>query len=248
MVLGAAATPPPGFVDFCERMPAECNVSRPELAEMRVEVNQAASGAAVSAITYDWSAVFKRPATAAATSRQIARVDEQGRVTTVSDNTLSGVTVTAPAKSTVLPMTRETWALLKRVNDTVNLAIIPQDDEKTYGVPDYWAEPIESGVRYGDCEDYVLDKRHALIAQGVPAQALSIAVVKTFKSETHAVLVVATSTGDYVLDNRTPWILPWSQTSYLWRERQVAGSASRWAFAAVSPEPGHGSFLIASSR
>jgi predicted transglutaminase-like cysteine proteinase len=272
MPLGFAATPPRAYVDFCERTPAECNVSGPELAEMRLQANNAAAtAAAVSAIAYDWSAAFKLPAKAALAAQTpaeparaaeaqpatydwsavFAKAKADGELAAISANTVSGVTVTPlrPGAPALLPMTRETWALLMRVNDSVNRAIVPQEDIATYGVSDYWAEPLESGVRYGDCEDYVLEKRHALAAAGVPASALSIAVVQTDRGETHAVLVVATSTGEYVLDNRTPWILPWAQTSYRWRERQVAGSASQWAFAAAAPSSQPDArFLIASAR
>jgi predicted transglutaminase-like cysteine proteinase len=267
MPLGFAAPPPRAYVEFCERTPAECGASGPELAEMRLDAEHAASSAAVSAITYDWSAAFKRVAPPAAEpsttvgarnaqplaydwSAVFAKAKAQGELVAIATDTVSGLTVTAPRGALgTLPMNRETWTLLTRVNDSVNRAIVPQDDVKTYGVSDYWAEPIQTGVRYGDCEDYVLEKRHALAAAGVPQQAMSIAVVQTDKGETHAVLVVATSSGDYVLDNRTPWILPWTQSGYRWRERQVAGSASQWAFAAAQPQqPPNGGFLIASAR
>lgn len=267
MPLGFAATPPRGYVQFCERAPAECNVSGAELAQMQTESNAATASAAVSAITYDWSAVFKPAASADAPSARapaaqngaqpitydwsavFAKAKAQRELATISANTLSGVTVTSPHGAPAsLPMSRETWELLERVNDSVNRAILPQDDIKTYGASDYWAEPLESGVRFGDCEDFVLEKRHALAAAGVPLKAMSIAVVQTDKGETHAVLVVATSHGDYVLDNRTPWILPWNQAGYRWRERQVAGSASQWAFAAQPEAQPRAGFLIASAR
>jgi predicted transglutaminase-like cysteine proteinase len=269
MPLGASATPPRAYVDFCERTPGECNVSGPELAEMRIEADRATASAAISAITYDWSAVFKPPTLAVAAVQQasarrpqpaagpqpltydwsgvFAKAKAQRELVAISSNTVSGVTVT-PSPAANLPMTRENWALLMRVNDSINRAIVPQDDIKTYGVSDYWAEPLEAGIHYGDCEDYVLEKRHALAAAGVPPKAMSIAVVQTARNETHAVLIVATSTGDYVLDNRTPWILPWSQADYRWRERQVAGSASQWAFANTPAAPPRGGFLIASAR
>ena len=54
----------------------------------------------------------------------------------------------------------------------------------------------------GDCEDYALTKRSELIKKGVPAGALRMAVVKTRSGIGHAVLVVHTSRGDLVLDNR----------------------------------------------
>jgi predicted transglutaminase-like cysteine proteinase len=132
-----------------------------------------------------------------------------------------------PTKPSVV-MTSGVWALINRINDSVNRAIKPQDDRITYGVADYWGTPLEHGLKAGDCEDYVLEKRRALLAAGLPAQALSIAVVKTIQGDGHAVLLVGADDDWYVLDSLTPVIAPWRETNYTWLERQVAGSRSYW--------------------
>jgi predicted transglutaminase-like cysteine proteinase len=121
------------------------------------------------------------------------------------------------------------WSKVVRVNKQVNKAIIFREDERTWGANDYWALPLEQGVRSGDCEDYVLEKRRALQAEGVPKEALSIALVITPWGESHAVLLVATQKGEMVLDNLSPWIVPWSQTGYRWLTRQApGGDAMTW--------------------
>lgn len=97
-------------------------------------------------------------------------------------------------------------AVLKKVNAQVNRAITPRND----GGADVWNASATSG----DCEDYVLAKRRALIKAGLPASALRIAYVKTRAGIGHAVLVVKTSRGDYALDNLTQTIKPLSQTGY----------------------------------
>lgn len=259
MPLGAVAPPPIGYVHFCERQPGDCDgVTAPELGRMRVAAEAAQSRTAVAAISYDWSAAF------AEQRAQDAQLLQRASTTGTAADAFDWTGVFAQAKATAASgeaetpgsaltpvtalMTPQTWSLLERTNAIVNLAIAPRDDVETYGVADYWATPLETGVKSGDCEDYVLEKRHQLVAAGLPASALSIAVVLTEKGEAHAVLVVATSTGDYVLDNRTPWILPWTQTPYRWRERQVAGSASHWAFAANTPQVQPARFLLASAR
>ena len=66
----------------------------------------------------------------------------------------------------------------------------------------------------GDCEDYVLTKRHQLIRAGIPASSLRIAYVKTRRGEDHAILIVKTNGKDLVLDNLTATIRPLSQTGY----------------------------------
>ena len=141
-------------------------------------------------------------------------------------------------------LTPDLWAQINRVNAAVNRAIVRRTDIDTYGQAEVWATPLAAGVNFGDCEDYVLEKRRALMAAGVPAPALSIAVVTTSRGEQHAVLLIDTQAGEYVLDNLTPWVLPWRKTSYQWRERQVAGSPARWASARLPIEP----LLLASLR
>ncbi len=82
-----------------------------------------------------------------------------------------------------------------------------------------------NGKLYGDCEDYALEKRRQLIAAGVPETALSMAVAFTARGESHAVLMVSLESGDWVLDNLTPWATPWGDLNYRWVERQIPGTA-----------------------
>ena len=103
--------------------------------------------------------------------------------------------------------TTDLMATLKRINGRVNRAITPKRDA---GV-DVWNA---SATTEGDCEDYVLAKRKQLIAAGVPASSLRIAYVKTRRGVGHAVLVVNTGKGKFVLDNLTNAIKPLSQTGY----------------------------------
>jgi predicted transglutaminase-like cysteine proteinase len=102
--------------------------------------------------------------------------------------------------------TGDTLALLKRVNAKVNALITPRND----GHADVWSASATSG----DCEDYVLAKRRALIKAGLPASSLRIAYVKTRGGVGHAILVVKTSKGDYVLDNLNRSVRPLSQSGY----------------------------------
>lgn len=103
-------------------------------------------------------------------------------------------------------VTSDLMATLKRVNSHVNRSIKPRND----GGADVWSASASSG----DCEDYVLAKRAALIKAGVPSSSLRIAYVKTKRGEGHAILVVKTNGKDLVLDNLTATIRPLSQTGY----------------------------------
>ncbi len=103
-------------------------------------------------------------------------------------------------------LTADVMSTLKRVNGHVNRTIKPRYDSGA----DVWSASTSSG----DCEDYVLAKRKALIKAGIPASSLRIAYVKTRRGEGHAILVVKTSGKDSVLDNLTASIKPLSQSGY----------------------------------
>ena len=135
-----------------------------------------------------------------------------------------------------IAMDGSTLSLLRSVNDQVNGLMRATADAQTYGVADYWNDPVlVRGVR-GDCEDFALEKRRALIERGVPAGSLSIAIVRTRQGEEHAVLVVTTDAGDYVLDNLTFDVRPWRRSGYTWISRQGPGDDLAW----VSLAPANG--------
>ncbi len=76
-------------------------------------------------------------------------------------------------------------------------------DNRNWGKSDYWATPIEFLERGGDCEDFAIAKYTALRALGVPEERLRVAIVQdTLKNIPHAVLVVYTDEGAFVLDNQ----------------------------------------------
>lgn len=125
-----------------------------------------------------------------------------------------------------------TLETLEAVNRRINRTIRRSSDQETFGQPDVWVAPVGARPR-GDCEDYVLAKRRALIEAGTRPEALSIALVTTRRGEAHAVLLVATADGEYVLDNLSPWVVRWDQAPYEWQERQLPGSALTWVRADV---------------
>lgn len=110
-----------------------------------------------------------------------------------------------------IPLTPEVLALLRDISQEVNAAIMPMTDREHWGVGDRW-DFAEDG--YGDCEDFQLVKRKRLIEKGLPRRALRLTVVLDQSGEGHAVLMVRTTSGDLVLDNKTPAVLPWRETGY----------------------------------
>jgi predicted transglutaminase-like cysteine proteinase len=140
----------------------------------------------------------------------------------------------------IVTLSSAQWLELQEVNQAVNLAIKPMDDQRHYGRAEYWNIPTDG---FGDCEDYALTKRRDLMAAGFPAQALRIAVVLTWRGEAHAILTVATDHGDYVLDNLSNSIQNWDRTDYQWIERQDPSKAWGW----VSLDPSRNSTLVAAA-
>jgi predicted transglutaminase-like cysteine proteinase len=114
---------------------------------------------------------------------------------------------------------------LDRINQSVNKRIRPVSEG---ALDDVWSLPLAEGRRDGDCEDYVLEKRRVLIGEGLPAEALSIALVETRRDQPHAVLLVNTDNGEIVLDNHSPWATPWRAVNYVWLKRQSPYDQSRW--------------------
>lgn len=130
-----------------------------------------------------------------------------------------------PGAPKSIAMTPVLWTTLRKVNDGVNDAIWPEDDQRHYGRAEFWNIPTDG---YGDCEDYALTKRKQLIGLGLPIAALRIAVVITGDGSRHAVLTVVTDKGDYVLDNMKSDVLPWDKTGFTWIERQDPSTAMAW--------------------
>lgn len=127
-----------------------------------------------------------------------------------------------------LTLDAEIWENLHRVNREVNDAITPDEAKGGYD----WS--LET--RLGNCNDYAIQKRSALIRLGYPAAALSLAVVKTAFGEGHLVVTVRTDRGDFVLDNRRNTIVAWNRTGYRWIKRQSVENPQHWVALVEKPD------------
>ncbi|WP_241516973.1 transglutaminase-like cysteine peptidase [Roseateles puraquae] len=113
--------------------------------------------------------------------------------------------------------THEEAQRLKEINDFFNRRLAFRDDALTWGVPDYWATPLESlEKRAGDCEDYAIGKYFSLAATGVPTTRLRMVYVRARQqgqSLAHMVLAYYPQPGaePLILDNLRPDVLPASQ-------------------------------------
>ncbi|MBA4209418.1 MAG: hypothetical protein C0454_07795 [Parvibaculum sp.] len=114
-------------------------------------------------------------------------------------------------------MSPEKWLELTQVNEYVNRNVRQVEDIDLYGRAEWWAFPDERG---GDCEDLALEKRRLLIKRGWAPENLLISVVREWNGDGHAVLLVKTDRGEFVLDNKNWEVAVWSDTPYQWIKRQ----------------------------
>lgn len=121
-------------------------------------------------------------------------------------------------------LTETRWRDLQEVNVFVNHMIKPITDRELYKRDEVWTLP-ES---YGDCEDYVLLKRKWLVERGWPTGALLITVVFDEVGDGHAVLMARTTSGEFILDNKTDRLRRWYETAYRFVKRQSVRNPNKW--------------------
>lgn len=124
-------------------------------------------------------------------------------------------------------------AELEQVNRRINRRIHERPDPSPDGAAaDDWRLPQSEG----DCEDFAIAKKKALLDRGWPAHSLLL-TVGWLGDEGHTVLTVRTNEGDLILDNRSEAVLDWAQTPYRYFARQAAGEGSEWTRIADTPLP-----------
>jgi predicted transglutaminase-like cysteine proteinase len=113
---------------------------------------------------------------------------------------------------------------LIEINRAWNRDVVAITDQDYYKKREFWTYPDG----FGDCEDYALAKRRALVERGWPPSALLMALVRQRNGEAHAVLVAVTDVGDFVLDNLVGDVLDWDQTDYKFVKMQTPSTMSKW--------------------
>ena len=130
-----------------------------------------------------------------------------------------------------ITLTAMTWSTILEVNRRVNNSLPDRDH---WGVADRW-DLAEDGS--GDCEDFQLLKRKLLAEAGLPRRAMRMTVVIDERDEGHAVLMIRTDRGDFILDNKTSAVLPWSKTGYIFVKRE-GQDGTAWVSARRRPLAG----------
>lgn len=124
-------------------------------------------------------------------------------------------------KSQTLPPAR--LSILKTINHVINKAIKPVSDLEQFGKREHWTATTDAG----DCEDYALAKRRALLKHGFKASDLLLTMTRR-RGEAHTVLVVRTRDGDYVLDNLRSAVLLVNKTGLGYVKMQSSDNARKW--------------------
>ena len=257
MLVGTRALPPAAYVEFCQSRPADCELSGPNIQRVLAQrpfPSRQANG--------PWEEAFAQAKISQAQRRQATAVDivlsdaglagredANGPAMALSAASAASDASAGPAatpQAAPLAWGGKSIQLVESINRFVNQTILPATDLAIYGVADFWSEPITenqlaggpSAKVYGDCEDYVLEKRRRLVAAGVAPENLSIAIALNNRGALHAVLLVRTDAGEMVLDNLSYWIVTWDRAPYHWLERQVLGRADDWRHIVLQDEGG----------
>ena len=109
------------------------------------------------------------------------------------------------------------YELIKKLSHTNTFInrILPQFDNKSFGINDHWATPKEFLINgYGDCEDYAIAKYFTLLELGIKKENLYFAVVEVkSRRENHMVLIYSENKNEspLVLDNLSKVVIPFSR-------------------------------------
>jgi len=129
-----------------------------------------------------------------------------------------------------IELTAAVFRKIANINAWVNKNIDPVADTDHWSSLDKWDYPNDGK---GDCEDFALLKRRMLIEEGFPRQALLITVVKEKNGDGQSVLTVKTNRGEFVLDNLSDEMRPWTRVPYRFVKRQSQHNQNAWV--AIDP-------------
>ena len=111
------------------------------------------------------------------------------------------------------------YGVAERINSTVNASVAYKSDLEQFDTPEFWA----MAGKFGDCEDYALAKRNALLNAGWPKDKLGLCVCYTQLGEGHCVLWVETDKGSFILDNNYAFPVKPSELPYKWESMLCDG-------------------------
>ena len=111
------------------------------------------------------------------------------------------------------------YEVAESIHSKVNFNTEYRTDLKQYGVSEFWTVP----GKFGDCEDYALAKRAALLQAGWPKDKLGLCVCYMPDGQGHCVLWVETDKGSFILDNNYNWPVSPLDLPYKWESMLCNG-------------------------
>ena len=114
--------------------------------------------------------------------------------------------------------TLNSYSIAERINRDVNASVKYKTDLGQYNVPEFWTV----AGKFGDCEDYALAKRNALLNAGWPKDKLGLCVCEAFGGG-HCCLWVDTDKGSFILDNNYDFPVKPSELPYKWESMLCDG-------------------------
>lgn len=107
---------------------------------------------------------------------------------------------------------------LRTTNEDVNASIRFVPDPENSGLEEVWDFPRQGE---GDCEDFALEKRRRLVEAGLPSASMTCGIAfHQTRLFAHAVLLVETTAGTFVLDNLHDDVLCWDAVPYFYTARE----------------------------
>lgn len=126
-------------------------------------------------------------------------------------------------RKALVRLTPERLREIGSVNQRINASIRPTPDAPG-PLGDRW---LLSPTR-GDCDDYAVTKRAALLKAGWPSRSLLLAAARLPDGQDHLVLVVRTTSGDLIADNLSQTVRPLATVRYQWTMVQDEANPRFW--------------------
>ena len=121
----------------------------------------------------------------------------------------------------MITLTPEIWKYIQFINTCRNDNIHYIKDAQHYGKSEHWCFPDDGE---GDCEDIAIAKQYDIRNALKFFAPLATCWVHPSRSKGqkgyHAVCLVDTDYGTYVLDNRYPSVFHFEDCNYLWHKRE----------------------------
>lgn len=130
----------------------------------------------------------------------------------------------------VIHITPEVWNDIESANILANTMVKQITDQEAHGTEEKWVSfnPQTARNMQGDCEDVNRLKISLLKDMGYPDSAMRLVTGFLADGGGHAVVVLKTNQGDFILDNMHDSILPVEEVAMTFRSMQSPTHSGQW--------------------